>query len=212
MLFLVYTPDGEILRSGRVPKEWVNSQAASNELLLTDEDVSSDAIQQVITQGNKAFYIDQRTILPTPPCPQDGCTFNYVDKQWDLSSAMAMEKFRAQAINKINQARLEIETRGFMSDGKLFDSSPTSQLRINAAALSASNDPTFHTDWKLADNSVVQLNSTQMQQVAQSLWAHMLSCYTQTQQFKQRVAQANSYQEINSVSLDVDNWLGYTVV
>ncbi len=210
MLYLVHTPNGEIIRCGVVPKNWVNQQASGDECLLTEDDVSPSSIQQVIDQGNKEFYVEQREIFLIPPSPHEGCTFNYQKKLWDAPSQIAIEEMRSMAAQKINQARLKMEALGFEYNGKRFDSSAISQLRINTAAFSALGNKLFEVDWKLADNSLIKLDALEIQQVAQAMWTYLSDCHTQSQQFKHRLSEADTSLAINSVLSDVEHWTHFS--
>jgi len=209
MLYIVHTQNGEILRCGYVPKEWASSQASGDERLLTDENISSIAIQQVIDQGNNNFYIDQHNVVSIPPCPQEDCIFDYNIKQWVVSPLLT-EELRIAANSKVNETKLKVESAGFIVNGKLFDSSPISQLRINLAAFSATNNPEFSVDWTLADNSTITLDYLAIQDIAKTLWNYLANFHTQAKQFKQRIAQASSSLEIGAVLLDVSHWLSVT--
>lgn len=86
----------------------------------------------------------------------------------------SLEAMRARQWAAIKAERSRLEYGGFTWDGSTFDSDPDARARIMGAVIEAQAlGPDFSRTWRLADNSLRQLDAEQMLAVGIALGAHV---------------------------------------
>ena len=108
--------------------------------------------------------------VPTGDMPSPHHTFDYTTKQWN--DLRPLDEIKAQKWVEIKSQRDQLEFGGFEFDGNIYDSDQVSQGRIMGAA-AAGIDRT----WTLADNTIVELSASQLQQLYVTLQFHIASVH-----------------------------------
>lgn len=112
-----------------------------------------------------------------------------------------LTELKAQKVEQINTARNAEESAGFSYLNKVFDSDPLSVQRISITAQTAQLDSNFAIGWTAQDNTVVELNQSQMLGMPAALATHAYTLHEKARQLKSQVAAATS-----SADLDLINW------
>lgn len=120
--------------------------------------------------------------------------FDYDLKQWiDLRT---IEQVKDQKWSEIKSMRDALEYSGFEFEGNTYDSDQVSQGRIMGAAV-AGVDQT----WTLADNSTVELSTSQLQQLYAALQAHIASAHERGRIARQLIYEAETKEQVEAIQL-----------
>ena len=132
--------------------------------------------------------------VPTGDMPSPHHTFDYTTKQWnDLRS---LDEIKAQKWVEIKSQRDQLEFGGFEFDGNIYDSDQGSQGRIMGAA-AAGIDRT----WTLADNTLVELSASQLQQLYVTLQFHIASVHERGRIARTAIESATTKEEVGTIQL-----------
>lgn len=127
-----------------------------------------------------------------PPFPQH--TFDYTTKQWiDLRS---LDEIKAQKWTEIKAYRDQLEFGGFKFEGNIYDSDQVSQSRIMGAS-AAEVDKI----WTLANNTVVELSTSQLRQLYMALQAHVASVHERGRIARLAIESAETVEEVEAIQL-----------
>lgn len=118
-----------------------------------------------------------------------------------------MNELQSQKWNTIKSARDQNLSAGFTWNGKVFDSDPESQARIQGAVQLAglSNSPDFKVDWTLADNSVITLTASDLAQVGLALGTFVQNVFAQGRALRDQIDAAT-----DQATLDAITWTTIT--
>ena len=149
-----------------------------------------------IEYGSKTDYFDNESnmfmSIGNPPTPNH--TFDYTIKEWvDLRS---LDEIKAQKWTEIKSQRDQLEFGGFEFKGGVYDSDQVSQGRIMGAA-SAGVDQT----WTLADNTTVELSTSQLQQLYAALQVYIASVHERGRIARQLIFDAETKEQVELVQL-----------
>jgi hypothetical protein len=110
----------------------------------------------------------------------------------------------------INSERDRREQGGFEYLGKVFDSDPTSVIRINAAVNTAVSavlsGSDFSVDWTCADNSTVALNAQQFMGLATALAEHSNTQHIRARGMKDQLDAAETEEDLAAVENLLNEW------
>jgi hypothetical protein len=101
---------------------------------------------------------------------------------------------------ELKQARSQAEYAGFYWKGFLFDSDAISQQRITGAVTLAQMDAGFSIGWTLADNTVRQLDATQMKDVSAALGLHVATQFARAQDLRTQLDAAQTTEQVAAVN------------
>lgn len=111
----------------------------------------------------------------------------------------SLQEFKNNAYEKINILRQEKEKAGFSYRGKIFDSDSVSMQRLLCAAQAAATNPDFTIEWTLKDNSNLQLDALQMQEVVATFCAYNNELHEQATTLKEAISKAQSIDEVEQI-------------
>ena len=169
------TAGGEILRTIDCPVDMLDMQAGDGEAVLVG-DVSD--LTHFVLEGVLTAYTEEqaaaKAATPTYFAAWDNATMGWVDLR-------ELERVREERWEAMKLARDAFEFGGFNWGGSRFDSDPTSQGRIQGAALMASlaltSGEPFSVEWTLQSNEVRILSGEEMIRVGLALSAHVSTAH-----------------------------------
>lgn len=124
---------------------------------------------------------------------------------------MHVENIIANIVSKINNKRDELESSGFVYNGKIFQSNQLSVIRINNTALVAiTAGSNFTIKWTAADNSEMEMNAQQILEFQKALVVHADQLHEYAKSLKTLVSAAATVDEVNSVDIET-GWPALTV-
>lgn len=129
-----------------------------------------------------------------PPQPSQFHAFSYVTKEW--VDARSLDEIKAQKWEEIKLQRDAIEFGGFTFEGNVYDSDQVSQGRIMGAVITGVDQV-----WTTADNTTVNLNALQMQQLYVALQAHIADAHERGRIARNAIEEASTKDEIESILL-----------
>ena len=138
------------------------------------------------------FYQDEWVEMPAQPSPH--FIFDSEIKQW--IDPRTLDEIKAQKWAEIKSQRDRLEFGGFEFDGGVYDSDQVSQGRIMGAA-SAGIDQV----WTLADNTTVNLTTSQLQQLYAALQAHIANAHERGRIARQLIFEAETKEQVEAVQL-----------
>ena len=121
-------------------------------------------------------------------------TFDYITKQW--IDPRSLDEIKAQKWAEIKVQRDQIEFGGFEFEGNIYDSDQVSQGRIMGASLAGVDQV-----WTLADNTTVELSSSQLQQLYAALQAHVASVHERGRIARLAIEAAETKEEVEAIQL-----------
>jgi hypothetical protein len=124
--------------------------------------------------------------------------FDYATKQW--VDPRTLQDHKTAKWTELKQARSQAEYAGFTWDGSVFDSNAISQQRITGAVTLAQMDTEFSINWTLADNTVRQLNATQMKEVGAALGVHVATQFARAQDLRTQLDAAQTAEQVAAVN------------
>lgn len=105
--------------------------------------------------------------------------------------------------NNIKAKRASLEVSGFEYNSQYFDSSLTSQNKIQGAVilamLSISNNQPYSVDWTLQDNTTISLDAADMIQVGLSLSRHLVELHQTSRKLRETVFAATTVEELDAI-------------
>lgn len=143
---------------------------------------------------NDYWDFDSFTFVAIGNAPTEYHQFNYTSKEW--FDPRSLDEIKAQKWVEIKSQRDQLEFGGFAFEGNIYDSDQVSQGRIMGAA-SAGVDQV----WTLADNTTVSLTSSQLQQLYDSLQAHIASVHERGRIARQLIFGAETKEEVEDIQL-----------
>lgn len=176
--FVVYLPNGSIVRTGSCPSDMVQLQAhREGEMVLVgnarfDLNYVLDGQIKVFTQE------EQQTKLDIKP------GFIWKMPERIVVDTRTLNDIKTVKWQEIKQARDAAEYAGFVWDGSTFDSDAISQARIQGAVQLAGMVPGFVIDWTLADNSVRTLSAGDTLAVGIALGQHVGAQFDHARQLR----------------------------
>ena len=120
--------------------------------------------------------------------------FDYTTKQW--LDTRTLDEIKAQKWAGIKAQRDQLEFGGFEFEGNIYDSDQVSQGRILGAATVGADQV-----WTLADNSIVSLTASQLQQLYATLQAHIASVHERGRIARQLIFEAETKEEVEAIQL-----------
>lgn len=161
--------------------------------LNTPSDVACvDGIYPTSNSDYWEFNLHQFISIGEPPSPH--FIFDYGIKQW--IDPRSLDDIKAQKWTEIKSQRDQPEFGGFTFEGNIYDSDQVSQGRIMGAAV-AGIDQT----WTLADNTTVELSTSQLQQLYAALQAHIASAHERGRIARQLIFDAETKEQVEAVQL-----------
>lgn len=137
---------------------------------------------------NGSAWVD----LPASPTPHH--TFDYTTKQW--IDPRSLDDLKAQKWAEIKAMRDQLEFGGFEFEGCIYDSDQVSQSRIMGAAVAGVDQV-----WTLADNTMVELSASQLQQLYAALQAHIASVHERGRIARQLIYEAETKEQVEAINL-----------
>lgn len=138
------------------------------------------------------YYQDGWVAMPAQPTQHH--TFDYSIKQW--IDPRTLDEIKAQKWAEIKSQRDQLEFGGFEFEGNTYDSDQVSQSRIMGAAVAGIDQI-----WTLSDNSTVELNASQLQQLYAALQAHIASAHERGRIARQLIFDAETKEQVEAVQL-----------
>ena len=129
-----------------------------------------------------------------PPSPGSGFSFDYASKSW--IDTRTLDDVRGYKWNEIKMQRDQLEFGGFEYKGSIYDSDQVSQSRIMGAALAGIDQV-----WTLADNTTVELNAAELQQLYAALQAHIANVHERGRIARQLISDAETKEEVEAIQL-----------
>lgn len=155
-----------------------------------------------ISENIEKYFFDGNSFQLKPPKPTESGDWHFDNPtlQWvDMTPPVippTLEEVKELKWAEIKKQRDRLEFGGFNYLGMVFDSDQVSQGRIMGAA-AAGVDQT----WTLADNTTVELNAMQLQQLYATLQAHIASVHGRGRIARQLIFEAESKEQVEAVQL-----------
>lgn len=140
------------------------------------------------------FDSNMQAFVSIGDAPTDNHKFDYSFKQW--LDTRTLDEIKVQKWTEIKSQRDQLEFGGFEFKGNTYDSDQVSQGRIMGAAV-AGIDQT----WTLADNTTVELSTSQLQQLYAALQAHIASVHERGRIARQLIFDAETKEQVEAVQL-----------
>lgn len=107
---------------------------------------------------------------------------------------------KARKVQEVNQARDFEESQGFTYLGKTLDSDQVSIIRIGIAAQAAAGKPDFVVNWTAKDNTILELNQSQMVAMPSALAVFSATLHYKARALKDAVAAATTTSEVAQIN------------
>jgi hypothetical protein len=130
--------------------------------------------------------------------PSPTCVWNFSSLSWE--ETISIEDRRLAKWTEIKTARSQAEYAGFTWDGSVFDSDARSQQRITGAVTLAQMDDTFSIGWTLKNNTVRQLNASEMMVVGTTLGVYVAAQFAHAQDLRVQLEAAVTMQGVDLIS------------
>jgi hypothetical protein len=135
--------------------------------------------------------------------PSDLIEISESEAEFLRNPPKSLEVVKEEKRTFLNACRDKDESSGFIFNGKIYDSTERSVLRITTAALSAqlaiaTNQP-FSLDWTTADNSTVTLSAQETASLPLYLALHGKALHEKCKTLKTQVEACNSVEEVESI-------------
>ena len=140
------------------------------------------------------YYYMHPNWIPMPPRPDGFNEFDYTTKQW--IDPRSLDDIKAQKWAEIKSQRDRLEFGGFEFEGNIYDSDRVSQGRIMGAALAGVDQV-----WTLADNTIVELTASKLQQLYAALQAHIASVHERGRIARQLIFEAETKEQVEAIHL-----------
>lgn len=114
-----------------------------------------------------------------------------------------LNELKAQKKTAIAAARYSAETAGTTVNGILLDTGRDSQALITGAALAAMLDSEYSLNWKTA-SGFIHLSAPEIIAVAQSVRAHVQSCFDRESELVALVDAAQTAEELDAIEISFE--------
>ena len=138
-------------------------------------------------------------------------TSEEVEAAWaEMQAGPTMEERKTAIRTGINVERDCKEQGGFAYQGKVFDSDPTSVIRINAAvntavaAILANTE--FAVDWTAADNTIMELDAQGFLALSAALAQHSNTQHVRARALKEQLDLAETSAAVEEVEILLKAW------
>lgn len=185
MIRYFLSQDGEILRA-------IGGNREQFQVNTKDGEIFIDVCEAVVSSSYYSFTEKRFIALSDAPSPQH--VFDYEIKQW--IDPRSLDEIKAQKWVEIKQQRDHLEFGGFEFEGNIYDSDQVSQGRIMGAAVAG-----IDLVWTLADNTTVELSTSQLQQLYIALQAHIASVHERGRIARQLIFEAETKEQVEAVQL-----------
>lgn len=167
MIYLAYDDDGRIIQRLTMPdQEALMANVRPGLRVLAVPTLVDDATNYVDESGQ---------VQPIPAAPSPDHVWMWATKTWQ--DPRSLQDRRDAAWERLKTERSAREYGGFSWDGSRFDSDPESRARIMGAVELAKDalaaGVPFSRTWRLADNSLRELDALQMIAVGRALGLHV---------------------------------------
>lgn len=150
----------------------------------------------IYTVGNSFFNFQTQQLELLPVNAPSPC--HYYNK---LSQSWVFEPFKYQKYvwGLVKEQLNTKQNSGLEWEGYIFDSDPASLVAINEAAQAASFDNTISFNWTLKDNSILNLSSEEMIEVAlaSNNWVQYIRA--EKEQYRQEIFSTIKFQSLNNI-------------
>ena len=140
------------------------------------------------------FDSDMHDFVSIGDAPTDNHKFDYTTKQW--LDTRTLDEIKAQKWAEIKFERDQLEFSGFEFEGNTYDSDQVSQGRIMGAAVAGVDQV-----WTLADNTTVELSTSQLQQLYVTLQLHIASVHERGRIARAAIESAETKEEVEAIQL-----------
>lgn len=148
---------------------------------------------------DNTHYVSNGSVVNMGDKPTKDHKWDWATKTWTADIAAAKQVARS----KINAERDARETQGFPYLGKWFDSDQRSVLRINTVAAAATSaimaSQPFLIEWTCADNSVIELNASQMAGVPAAMAEYANQLHQTAKALKEQIDSATTLEQVHAV-------------
>ena len=149
----------------------------------------------ILTPPNTHLDVWTRDGWYTPdPQPSVYHVFDYEEMRW--VDGRTLETAQEQKWAEIKSMRDQLEFGGFEFNGGIYDSDQVSQGRIMGAVIAGVDQV-----WTLADNTTVELNASQLQQLYAALQAHIASIHERGRIARQLIFEAETKEQVEAINL-----------
>ena len=179
--------NGKVLHCMSIPMEFYNNAAAHQDYIEVDYFTFEKASR---VEG----YVDRGEWYAVEGKPSENHIYDYDLKDW--IDPRTLDEIKAQKWDEIKSQRDRLEFGGFEFEGNVYDSDQVSQGRIMGAAIAGVGQ-----DWTLADNTTVELNAMQLQQLYAALQAHIASVHERGRIARQLIYDAETKEEVEAIQL-----------
>ena len=185
---VIYERDtGKVLQCVDIPSDYYENAARDNAFIEVDNDLFKEATMCLGCVLNNVWH-------RLPDRPSDTHDYDYVNHLW--VDKRTLEQAKEIKWESIKLERNKLEFGGFTFEGNLYDSDQVSQGRISGAANAGVNKV-----WTLADNTAVELTSSQLQQLYAALQVHIASVHERGRIARQLIFDAETKEQVEAVQL-----------
>lgn len=119
--------------------------------------------------------------------------------------AVTFEQAREFRKKRVKELRDQHEHGGVVTPYGVFDSDPDSQRKIAGAVImamiAAQNEQPFEIDWRLHDNSVVSLNTSEMIEVGVLIGQHVAACQQVKNTLDAEIELAETIEDLDAIDI-----------
>jgi hypothetical protein len=123
---------------------------------------------------------------------------------WVIRTALpTFEQLKATKFNALASKRWQVETGGVTFNGLSLATDVTSQTKYIGAVVGAQIDPTAVLNWKMADGTFVELDATEITEIAMAVRAHIQACFDKEAELRELIELAEDQEDLDAIDITV---------
>ena len=165
------------------------------------------------TDGNGVWTGEVRTVLPkggwkrkeittSPPTLSDGQYAQWRGRSWEVFDEYPVDPVKESMRANVAALRYDRENGGASFNETNIQTDRQSQSTITSAALAAQMDDTITIRWKTADGIFIELNASQIIEMAQGVRAHVQACFDREAELLDAINAAETVEELEAIDIN----------
>jgi hypothetical protein len=127
------------------------------------------------------------------------------NNNWVIRTALpTFEQLKAEKLNALADKRWEVETGGITFGSFKLATDVTSQTKYIGAVVGAQIDPTSIVNWKMDDGTFVELNATEITEIAMIVRSHIQACFDKEAELRGLIEASTNKDDLDAIDINVD--------
>lgn len=191
--FIVYNPDGVIVRNGSAPAEIAEIQNHGDELIIFGGEYSHE---KYVANGVLCDYTESEIHT------KNNIPFGWI---WKMPGRVVLDvrtlsQAQQQVWIGIKNVRAVKEKSPFTYNNTLYDANPENiSGAVQMAMIAKSNSQPFSISWTAYDNSVVTLTGEQMIELGATLGQRIANIYDTARSLRSQIASATTNSQVDAI-------------